>query len=168
MIVALIMLLTRYSSGKSLRILVSANTNIAVDHILNGLVAKGFSDLVRIGSVKKIDPKLLKYTAHSKTDSSKEIISELKEMIRVASPADKVFYQEELSALQNSAKAKSSEKLKSAKVVGVTCHSSTNALLDDQKFDCIILDECSQIVEPLSMLPIVRSKANFLIAVGDP
>ena len=167
-IVALIMLLTRYSSGKSLRILVSANTNIAVDHILNGLVAKGFSDLVRIGSVKKIDPKLLKYTAHSKTDSSKEIISELKEMIRVASPADKVFYQEELSALQNSAKAKSSEKLKSAKVVGVTCHSSTNALLDDQKFDCIILDECSQIVEPLSMLPIVRSKANFLIAVGDP
>ena len=31
-----------------------------------------------------------------------------------------------------------------------------------------ILDECSQMTEPMSLLPVVRAKAAHLIAVGDP
>ena len=167
-IVALIIFLVRHSGIENFSVLISANTNIAVDHVLNGLIAKGFDDLGRIGSVKKIDPKLLKYTVHSKSDSKKEITRELMEMIKVASPADRAFYEEELKFVQNKAKSKNVDKLSAAKVIGVTCHSSTNALMDNRKFDLIILDECSQMIEPLSMLPIIRSKARFLVTVGDP
>jgi hypothetical protein len=166
-LVALIIFLVKHSGIDNMRVLVSANTNIAVDHVLNGLVARGFEDLTRIGSVKKIDPKLLKYTAHSKTESKKDIVRELKDMIKGASPRDKMFYQEELRTLQNDAKSKNITKLNSSKVVGVTCHSSINALLDKQEFYVAILDECSQIIEPLGMMPIIRSKAKFLVACGD-
>ncbi|UPQ96762.1 P-loop nucleoside triphosphate hydrolase [Chloropicon primus] len=166
-IVALVILLVKYSS-EQVNVLISANTNVAVDHILNGLIRKGFEDLGRIGSVRKIDPKLLKYTIHSKLDSRKEVMKELKEMIKVALPSDRAFYEEELRVLQNKTKTKNLESLSCARVVGVTCHSSTNSLLDDRKFDIVILDECSQIIEPLSMVPILRSKASHLIAVGDP
>ena len=167
-LVALIMYLVQHSGIENMSVLVSANTNIAVDHVLNGLVAKGFDDLARIGSVKKIDPKLLKYTVHSKSDSKKEIVKELKDMIRTASPRDKLLYEEELRKLQNDTQSKITAKLSAAKVVGVTCHSSINSQLDKREFHVVILDECSQIIEPLSMLPIIRSKARFLVACGDP
>lgn len=58
--------------------------------------------------------------------------------------------------------------LKTVPVVGVTCCSSTLAALDGQRFDVLVLDECSQMVEPLSAVPLLRAQARFLIAAGDP
>lgn len=48
-------------------------------------------------------------------------------------------------------------KLKTAAVVGVTCCSAGMPLLDGQRFDIVVLDECSQIVEPLSLVPLLRA-----------
>ena len=167
-IVALILMILKHVQSESFNILVSANTNIAVDRILNGLVSKDFTSFARVGSVRKIDPKLLKYTIHCKSESSKDAIVELKEMIKYASPINKVLYKDELKRLQRDASDMKAAQLKDARVVGVTCHSAINAILDKRKFQMVILDECSQIIEPLSMLPIIRSKPNFLVAVGDP
>lgn len=50
--------------------------------------------------------------------------------------------------------------LKTAPVVGVTCCSAALPVLDSLAFDICILDECSQIVEPLALLPMVRSKCR--------
>jgi hypothetical protein len=50
--------------------------------------------------------------------------------------------------------------LKTIPVVGVTCCSSALPILDGLVFDICILDECSQIVEPLALLPMVRSKCK--------
>ena len=46
------------------------------------------------------------------------------------------------------------KKLKTAAVVGMTCCSAGGQLLDGQCFDIVVLDECSQIVEPLSLIPL--------------
>ena len=49
------------------------------------------------------------------------------------------------------------KKLKTAAVVGVTCCSARGQLLDGQRFDIVVLDECSQMVEPLSLIPLQRA-----------
>lgn len=36
------------------------------------------------------------------------------------------------------------------------------------RFSLLVLDECSQLVEPLSLSAITRSGAAFLVAAGDP
>ena len=50
--------------------------------------------------------------------------------------------------------------LKSVPVVGVTCCSVNLPAFDGQAFDVVVLDECSQIVEPLSLLPLARAKCR--------
>lgn len=46
--------------------------------------------------------------------------------------------------------------LKTAAVVGVTCCSAGLPVLDGMRFDVVVLDEASQMVEPLSLLPLLR------------
>ncbi|KFM27096.1 Uncharacterized protein C4orf21 [Auxenochlorella protothecoides] len=58
--------------------------------------------------------------------------------------------------------------LSTVPIVGVTCYSSMLPVLDGQVFAVTILDECSQLVEPLSLSPIIRAQSRYLIAVGDP
>ena len=35
-------------------------------------------------------------------------------------------------------------------------------------YDIVVLDECSQIVEPMSLLPIAVARPSRLVLVGDP
>jgi len=48
-------------------------------------------------------------------------------------------------------------RLGSAAVVGVTCCSASLPAMDGIAFDVAVLDEASQLVEPLSMLPLARA-----------
>lgn len=52
-----------YSDGTAepSKLLVSSTTNVAVDRILLGLLAMGFDQFVRVGSVKKIAKPVLPY-----------------------------------------------------------------------------------------------------------
>lgn len=50
------------------------------------------------------------------------------------------------------------KKLKSAAVVGVTCCSAGLPILEGQTFDVVMLDEASQLVEPLSLSPLTCAK----------
>ena len=52
-------------------------------------------------------------------------------------------------------------------VVGVTCASTRQDTLHGQKFGFLILDECSQCIEPLSFLPIARFACRVLIGAGE-
>lgn len=54
--------------NSSIKILVCALTNIAVDRILLMLMNSDFHDFARIGSLKKINKNLLKYTHHASSN----------------------------------------------------------------------------------------------------
>nr|XP_054365038.1 protein ZGRF1 [Mirounga angustirostris] len=54
------------------------------------------------------------------------------------------------------------------RVVGVTCAACPFPCMNDLKFPVVVLDECSQITEPASLLPIARFECEKLILVGDP
>lgn len=53
--------------------------------------------------------------------------------------------------------------LKTVPIVGVTCCSALLSALDGQRFDMVVLDECSQMVEPLSMVPLLRASCRRVL-----
>lgn len=55
-----------------------------------------------------------------------------------------------------------------ATVVGATCIASTFETLDSIAFPIVILDEASQLLEPMSLVPLCRAAGEKLIMVGDP
>jgi len=58
--------------------------------------------------------------------------------------------------------------MKKCSVIGVTTYSSTHKYLEGKEFAVVVLDECSQMTEPSSLLPIARTRCKTLVAVGDP
>src|SRR5690606_28645159 len=53
-------------------------------------------------------------------------------------------------------------------IKGVICISSTFPVLELKQFPIVILDEASQLQEPLGLIPLVRSRCQDLVVVGDP
>jgi superfamily I DNA and/or RNA helicase len=41
-------------------------------------------------------------------------------------------------------------------------------VLEGQQFDVVILDECSQMTEPVSLIPLLQARCRLLVAAGDP
>ena len=76
LIVAMISFLCRVldvvDPKSSIRILIAAITNVAVDNILLGLLNSGFANFARVGSLRSINKKLLKHVIHH-TDTTKTI-----------------------------------------------------------------------------------------------
>jgi len=157
--------------GPPRQILVAAHTNVAVDRILSGLVATGFTDIIRVGSLNRIsDKSLLRYSMHSSDGEwGNDTEAELKQMLATATGSEAALIRGEIEELrlQGGAKARQA-RLSTAKVVGVTCCSASLPVMEGRRFEVLILDESSQMVEPLSLLPIITSSCWFLIAAGDP
>jgi len=155
--------------AKQGRILISANTNVAVDRVLTALLDAGFNDFIRVGSVRKIDPTILPYSLHVKTGKGKSHIKELEAMLNEAtSLRSKTILKQEIATLSSGKLGMRKALLKKCSVVGVTCTSSCNEELQGMKFTVTVLDECSQMTETSSLLPIVNSHCQTLVAVGDP
>ncbi|KAF9928420.1 hypothetical protein FBU30_002378 [Linnemannia zychae] len=55
-----------------------------------------------------------------------------------------------------------------ADVVGVTCVASMFEVMDEASFPIVILDESSQLLEPMSLIPICRAACQKVVMVGDP
>lgn len=153
------------------RIMISAHTNVAVDRALQALLNLGFEDFMRVGSLKKIDPRILPYSLHSaKTKTKQNHLKELQSMLdETSSHSARAILQAEIERFTNSKEVEIRRKLlKKCRVVGVTCSSSCNDELKNMTFDVLVLDESSQVMETSSLMPIVQSRCKTLVAVGDP
>ncbi|KND01510.1 hypothetical protein, variant [Spizellomyces punctatus DAOM BR117] len=150
-------------SKDTFKVTIASMTNVAVDRILLGLLNLGFTEFVRVGSLKKIAKLLLPFTAQSKQeDDAKELRELLDESLtesdrRAVRATIAKFKQNENQAL-----------LAKSFVVGVTCSATNFEIFDDFKSTILILDECSQMTEPLSLLPLARFCTRKALLVGDP
>ncbi|XP_061047127.1 protein ZGRF1 isoform X2 [Eubalaena glacialis] len=148
------------------KLLISSSTNVAVDRVLLGLLSLGFEKFVRVGSVRKIAKPVLPYSLHAGSENENEQLKELHALMK-----------EDLTSVERVYVRKSIEQhklgtnktlLKQVRVVGVTCAACPFPCMNDLKFPVAVLDECSQITEPASLLPIARFECEKLILVGDP
>ncbi len=128
-------------------VLISAYTNKAVDNILLKLIER-FPDLkvIRIGKTSSIkDPKILKHTIE-------HVCREMK-----------VYPTGEKETIIDPFKARLV--LKNVDIICATTTSAANLLLENTKFDTVILDEAAQIVESSAIIPLL--KGDHFILVGD-
>ncbi|KNE61106.1 hypothetical protein AMAG_18740 [Allomyces macrogynus ATCC 38327] len=140
------------------RVLVSSNTNVAVDRILEGLLGKGFSDFVRVGNLKKMSKLVLPHAAVNKNQDSLRDLGE--QLARATTDRDRELIRTAMERLGGNHLAR-------ARVVGATCLATLLECMDQERFGMVILDECSQMTEPLSLLPL-RLGAKHVVCVGDP
>ncbi|XP_044080161.1 protein ZGRF1 [Neovison vison] len=148
------------------KLLISSSTNVAVDRVLLGLLSLGFEKFVRVGSVRKIAKPVLPYSLHAGSESENEQLKELHALMKEdLTPLERVYVRK---SIEQHKLGTNKTLLKQVRVVGVTCAACPFPCMNDLKFPVVVLDECSQITEPASLLPIARFECEKLILVGDP
>ena len=90
--------------------------------------------------------------SNSHNSGLKDIDNEMEKMILQAMKKEKNKYQEEL--------------LRNTKILCTTLNSSGNDILKDNDFDCLIIDEACQSVEPSCIIPLSHN-VKYMILVGD-
>jgi energy-coupling factor transporter ATP-binding protein EcfA2 len=146
------------ASRRQLRMLLSSNTNIAVDRLLEGLLDKKFHQFVRVGNLKRISKQVLPYAvANKKNEDIKELRVQLS---KTFDSADKDSILMAILRLEQNS-------LGDAQIVGVTCMATMLDCMENEHFPIVVLDEASQLTEPLSLLPL-RFQAKHVVCIGDP
>ncbi|CEG73858.1 hypothetical protein RMATCC62417_09155 [Rhizopus microsporus] len=148
------------------KILVSSMTNVAVDRILQTLLKLGYDHFVRIGSMKKIAKNILPYTAKARLSSNEEL-KELEQMLDDGQNSEEDL-ENIATAIQRFRKSEGISQIHTAPVVGTTFMSSVFDIFNGVSFPFILIDESSQLMEPLTMVPLARFSCHRLLMVGDP
>ncbi|XP_042553535.1 protein ZGRF1 isoform X2 [Dipodomys spectabilis] len=148
------------------KLLISSSTNVAVDRILLGLLGLGFEKFVRVGSLRKIAKPILPHSLHAGSENDNEQLKELHALMKEdLTPVERVYVRK---SIEQHKLGTNRMLLKQVRVVGVTCAACPFPCMNDLKFPVVVLDECSQMTEPSSLLPIARFECEKLILVGDP
>ncbi|XP_060684099.1 protein ZGRF1-like [Hemiscyllium ocellatum] len=146
------------------KLLISASTNVAVDRVLLGLLELGFDRFIRVGSIRKIAKPILPYSLHAGSDN--EELRELQALMKEdLTPVEKMHVRK---SIEQHKLGRNRAVLKEVRVVGATCAACPFQCMHNLSFPLVLLDECSQITEPVSLLPIARFGCEKLILVGDP
>jgi len=191
MIVALVRALTAVGAvAPGRHLLIAAATNTAVDRVLTGLLAAGFTDFARVGAVKKVHkrllPHLLPYSDRAEAVAS--TIADLRDMLNTVSApyaalvasgrgsgdahGDEEESDDSTAHIREAIRRLEGERdqlarLKRATVIGVTCAATSFPILAGITAGVVVLDEASQMVEPVSLLPIAKFGARAALTVGD-
>ncbi|NXG65631.1 ZGRF1 protein, partial [Hemiprocne comata] len=148
------------------KLLIASSTNVAVDRILLGLLDLGFEDFIRVGSIRKITKAILPHSLHAGSGNENEQLKELLALMKEdLTPAEKIYVRK---SIEQHKLGTNKTILQQVKVVGATCAACPFPCLNALKFPVVMLDECSQMTEPASLLPIARFQCEKLILVGDP
>ncbi|XP_040411902.1 protein ZGRF1 isoform X3 [Cygnus olor] len=148
------------------KLLIASSTNVAVDRILLGLLDLGFEDFIRVGSIRKITKAILPYSLHAGSGNENEQLKELLALLKEdLTPIEKIYVRK---SIEQHKLGTNKTILQQVKVVGATCAACPFPCLNNLKFPVVMLDECSQMTEPASLLPIARFQCEKLVLVGDP
>ncbi|XP_059682907.1 protein ZGRF1 [Gavia stellata] len=148
------------------KLLIASSTNVAVDRILLGLLDLGFEDFIRVGSIRKITKAILPHSLHAGSGNENEQLKELLALMKEdLTPVEKIYVRK---SIEQHKLGTNKTMLQQVKVVGVTCAACPFPCLNTLQFPVVMLDECSQMTEPASLLPIARFQCEKLVLVGDP
>ncbi|KAF4802746.1 protein ZGRF1 isoform X4 [Turdus rufiventris] len=98
----------------------------------------------------------------NENEQLKELLALMKEDL---TPAEKMYVRK---SIEQHKLGTNKTILQQVKVVGVTCAACPFPCLNALRFPVVMLDECSQMTEPASLLPIARFQCEKLVLVGDP
>ena len=167
------------------KVLVAAPSNTAVNHIALGLIKQNIS-VLRLGNTSKVDDQLLPFTPEgiSKNSDNAKRIKKLKiqanEFRKLANQYKRNFgkaEREQRKLLVQEVKAIRSEiknieqsgiekAFNEAKVICGTPVGLMHELLNEKEFDCVIIDEAGQCLEPMAW--VVLQKGKRIVLAGDP
>jgi len=147
------------------KVLISSMTNVAVDRVLMCLLELGFDKFLRIGSLKKINKRILPYSMQSLKND--EEVRELVEILRLNPSLSSQETQQIAKSIEIFKTRENTRVLKESIIVGSTCIATTFETFSTLSFPIVILDEVSQQIEPLSLLPL-RLGCKSAVLVGDP
>ncbi|MCO5595602.1 hypothetical protein L7F22_049647 [Adiantum nelumboides] len=163
------------------RVLACADSNVAVDNLVEGLLELGLN-VARVGQPVKVKEELRKCTVDAqvanhpllKKASDKRNISIEKMRCsrqksnhkkRADGVKDSKLLWERAEVLEAKAIA---DVLNRADVVACTCIGAGDEVLLNHSFSVCVIDEATQATEPATLVPILRSGAGIVVLVGDP
>lgn len=167
------------------KMLCSATTNAAVDHLVDSLVKAGVK-VVRIGNAMKIQEHVKDVSLESllydspdyhKVKDWKRKANELRKLGgkykrnfgREEAEQRKLIFREAKEMMREARDTESyliEKILDQADVICATLVGSTHEMLRNRIFDTVVIDEAAQAIEPATWIPIKRGKK--VVLAGDP
>ena len=171
-------ILQSWSSQNVGTILAIADSNVAVDNLLEGLLGLGVS-AVRLGQPVKVRESLREATVDAQMESHPlrrdleehlELNEKLARRIPGMKGKEKGLAHRDLNRgwkeVRRIERQMRDDILDRAQVLCCTCIGVGHQLLDGRKFTRVLLDEATQATEPSSLVPLVRG-ARQIVLVGD-
>ena len=170
-------ILQSWSSQNAGTILAVADSNVAVDNLLEGLLGLGVS-AVRLGQPVKVRESLREATVDAQMESHPlrrdleehlELNEKLARRIPGMKGKEKGLAHRDLNRgwkeVRRIERQMRDDILDRAQVLCCTCIGVGHQLLDGRKFTRVLLDEATQATEPASLVPLVRG-ARQIVLVG--
>ena len=171
-------ILQSWSSQNAGTILSVADSNVAVDNLLEGLLGLGVS-AVRLGQPVKVRESSREATVDAQMESHPlrrdleehlELNEKLARRIPGMKGKEKGLAHRDLNRgwkeVRRIERQMRDDILDRAQVLCCTCIGVGHQLLDGRKFTRVLLDEATQATEPASLVPLVRG-ARQIVLVGD-
>jgi ATP-dependent RNA/DNA helicase IGHMBP2 len=168
------------ATARGLRVLAAAASNTAVDNLAERLVAAGLEP-VRLGHPARVSTAMEAHTLDALLDRSgvykmtrqwhQEAAVLRRRAARASTSRDerRALYKEASSLTRDAHSAIEREQIRilgRARVICATAAGSDVAILGDERFDLVVLDEATQAPAPIALAPITR--APRVIMAGDP
>jgi len=159
-------------------ILAVADSNVAVDNLLEGLINRGVR-AVRLGQPVKVreelrdatlDAKMQTHPLRKDLDYEIGMIEKLRRRIKGMRGKEKGLAHRDLKNSWKIVKKYETQMrddiLDRAQILCCTCIGSGHEILDGRRFTRVLIDEATQATEPASLVPISRG-ARQIVLIGD-
>eukprot|EP00775_Hariotina_reticulata_P011966 gene11966-12109_t len=159
-------------------LLAVAQSHVAVDNLLEGLVDAGVP-AVRVGQPVKVrdalrgatlDALLERHPRAQQLEQQEQQLRELRSCLHTLSGRDRGLGHRDCSILGAQLATARDEVMKDvlagARVICATCAASGSDILAGVTFPVVVLDEASQAAEPEALIPLTRG-ASHAVLVGD-
>ena len=160
-------------------VLAVADSNVAVDNLLEGLLERGIRT-VRLGQPVKVRENLREATMDARMEShelNRDLIEEIERNEKLSrrikgmrGGKEKGLAHRDLSRgwkeVRRLERQIRDDILDRAQVLCCTCIGSGHDLLDGRRFSRVLIDEATQATEPASLVPLVKGSRQIVL-VGD-